>query len=335
MKILVTGGAGFIGSHTVVELIDNGYNPIIIDDLRNSKKFILNNLEKIIGKKIAHYSIDCGNIDKLSAVFEKENPEGIIHFAADKAVNESVINPLKYYHNNISNLINLLRVVSKFPVKSFVFSSSCTVYGVPDLIPVDESAKIKPAFSPYGYTKQVGERILSDFVKTFPDISLSLLRYFNPIGAHTSGLIGELPLGVPSNLIPFITQTAIGKRDFLTVYGNDYNTSDGTCIRDYIHVMDLANAHVLTLNHGLENNTKPLILNVGTGKGNSVLEIIESFEKVNGLPLKYIFGPRREGDVPAIYADNKLITQKIGWKSKYSIEDALKHSWIWEQKLSQ
>ena len=335
MKILVTGGAGFIGSHTVVELIDNGYNPIIVDDLRNSKKFILNNLEKIIGKKIAHYSIDCGNIDKLSAVFEKENPEGIIHFAADKAVNESVINPLKYYHNNISNLINLLRVVSKFPVKSFVFSSSCTVYGVPDLIPVDESAKIKPAFSPYGYTKQVGERILSDFVKTFPDISLSLLRYFNPIGAHTSGLIGELPLGVPNNLIPFITQTAIGKRDFLTVYGNDYNTSDGTCIRDYIHVMDLANAHVLTLNHGLENNTKPLILNVGTGKGNSVLEIIESFEKVNGLPLKYIIGPRREGDVPAIYADNKLITQKIGWKSKYSIEDALKHSWIWEQKLSQ
>tara|TARA_B100001113_G_scaffold313969_1_gene279312 strand:- start:73 stop:1080 length:1008 start_codon:yes stop_codon:yes gene_type:complete len=335
MKILVTGGAGFIGSHTVVELIDNGYNPIIVDDLRNSKKFILNNLEKIIGKKIAHYSIDCGNIDKLSAVFEKENPEGIIHFAADKAVNESVINPLKYYHNNISNLINLLKVVSKFPVKSFVFSSSCTVYGVPDLIPVDESAKIKPAFSPYGYTKQVGERILSDFVKTFPDISLSLLRYFNPIGAHTSGLIGELPLGVPNNLIPFITQTAIGKRDFLTVYGNDYNTSDGTCIRDYIHVMDLANAHVLTLNHGLENNTKPLILNVGTGKGNSVLEIIESFEKVNGLPLKYIIGPRREGDVPAIYADNKLITQKIGWKSKYSIEDALKHSWIWEQKLSQ
>ena len=335
MKILVTGGAGFIGSHTVVELIDNGYNPIIIDDLRNSKKFILNNLEKIIGKKIAHYSIDCGNIDKLSAVFEKENPEGIIHFAADKAVNESVINPLKYYHNNISNLINLLKVVSKFPVKSFVFSSSCTVYGVPDLIPVDESAKIKPAFSPYGYTKQVGERILTDFVKTFPDISLSLLRYFNPIGAHTSGLIGELPLGVPNNLIPFITQTAIGKRDFLTVYGNDYNTIDGTCIRDYIHVMDLANAHVLTLNHGLENNTKPLILNVGTGKGNSVLEIIESFEKVNGLPLKYIIGPRREGDVPAIYADNKLITQKIGWKSKYSIEDALKHSWIWEQKLSQ
>ena len=335
MKILVTGGAGFIGSHTVVELIDNGYNPIIVDDLRNSKKFILNNLEKISAKKIAHYSIDCGNIDKLSAVFEKENPEGIIHFAADKAVNESVINPLKYYHNNISNLINLLKVVSKFPVKSFVFSSSCTVYGVPDLIPVDESAKIKPAFSPYGYTKQVGERILTDFVKTFPDISLSLLRYFNPIGAHTSGLIGELPLGVPNNLIPFITQTAIGKRDFLTVYGNDYNTSDGTCIRDYIHVMDLANAHVLTLNHGLENNTKPLILNVGTGKGNSVLEIIESFEKVNNLPLKYIIGPRREGDVPAIYADNKLITQKIGWKSKYSIEDALKHSWIWEQKLSQ
>ena len=334
MKILVTGGAGFIGSHTVVELIDNGYNPIIVDDLRNSKKFILNNLEKISGQKITHYSIDCGSIDKLSAVFEKENPEGIIHFAADKSVNESVINPLKYYHNNISNLINLLKVVSKFPVKSFVFSSSCTVYGVPDLVPVDESAKIKPAFSPYGYTKQVGERILSDFVKTFPNISLSLLRYFNPIGAHKSGLIGELPLGVPSNLVPFITQTAIGKRDFLTVYGNDYNTGDGTCIRDYIHIMDLANAHVLTLNHGLENNNKPLILNVGTGKGCSVLEVIESFEKVTKINLKYIIGPRREGDVPAIYADNKLIIQKIGWKSKYSIEDALKHSWDWEQKLT-
>ena len=334
MKVLVTGGAGFIGSHTIVELVANGYDPVIVDDLRNSEVFILSHIEKITGRKIPHYNIDFGNIEKISSVFEKEKPEGIIHFAANKAVNESVKNPIKYYDNNVSNLISLLKVISKYSIESFVFSSSCTVYGSPEKTVVSEAAEIKPAFSPYGYTKQVGERILLDFFKTKPETSLSLLRYFNPIGAHPSGLIGELPIGVPSNLVPYITQTAIGKRDCLTVHGNDYETDDGTCIRDYIHVVDLANAHVLTLQHGI-NNKETLILNVGTGKGHSVKEVINGFNSVNNVKLKFDIGPRREGDVPAIYADNKLITQKINWKPKYNLNDCLKHAWEWEKMLAE
>ena len=334
MKIIVTGGAGFIGSHTIVELIDHGYDPIIIDDLRNSEGFIINILEKICGRKITHYDIDFGNVEKISSVFKKENPNGVIHFAADKSVNESVNDPIKYYDNNVSNLINLLKVISKYSIESFVFSSSCTVYGSPEKIPVNENAKIKSAFSPYGYTKQVGERILLDFFKTKPETSLSLLRYFNPIGAHPSGLIGELPVGVPTNLIPHITQTAIGKRDSLTVHGNDYETIDGTCIRDYIHVVDLANAHVLALQHGITNKEN-LILNVGTGKGHSVMEVINNFKTVNNVNLRLNIGPRREGDVPAIYADNQLITKKINWKPKYDLKDCLKHAWQWEKMLAE
>ena len=333
MKILVTGGAGFIGSHTIVELIDHGYDPIIVDDLRNSEGFIVNHIEKICGRKIPHHNIDFGNIGKLSSVFENEKPKGIIHFAANKAVNESVNNPIKYYDNNVSNLINLLKVISKHSIESFVFSSSCTVYGSPEKIPVNENAKIKSAFSPYGYTKQVGERVLLDFFKNKPETSLSLLRYFNPIGAHPSTLIGELPIGVPTNLIPYITQTAIGKRDSLTVHGNDYETIDGTCIRDYIHVVDLANAHVLTLQEGISNK-ETLILNVGTGQGHSVMEVINCFKTVNNVNLKFNIGPRRQGDVPAIYADNQLITKKINWKPKYNLNDCLKHAWQWEKMLA-
>jgi len=334
MKILVTGGAGFIGSHTVVELINNGFHPVIIDDYRNSESFIIDRLQKITGVSIPVYAIDFGNIKSLSDVFEKENPEGIIHFAADKAVNESVINPLKYYHNNISNLINLLKVIDQYKISSFVFSSSCTVYGVPNQIPVSEKTPIKPAFSPYGYTKQVGENILLDFFKTKPEISLSILRYFNPIGAHPSALIGELPIGVPNNLIPFITQTAIGRRKQLTVFGNDYDTPDGFCIRDYIHVMDLANAHVLTLNYGMENKNADLLLNVGTGKGVSVLEVVNAFEEINKIKINYTIGKRREGDTPAIFADNSLISKKLNWQNKYSLKDALKHAWKWEKNLA-
>ena len=333
MKILVTGGAGFIGSHTVVELIKNKFHPVIVDDLRNSKDFIIDNINKITGVKIPYYAIDFGDKIKLSEVFKKEKPSGIIHFAADKAVNESINNPLKYYHNNLSNLVNLLSLVDKFKVKSFVFSSSCTVYGSPDKIPVSENASIKEASSPYGFTKQVGEKILNDFFKIIPNSSLAHLRYFNPIGAHPSGLIGELPIGLPSNLIPYVTQTAIGKRDCLTIHGKDYNTDDGTCIRDYIHVVDLASAHVLTLNH-LFNKPENLILNVGTGNGSSVLKVVNRFQEVNNIKLNYKFGPRRPGDVPAIYADNSLIGKKINWAAKFSLDDCLEHAWKWENNLS-
>ena len=334
MKIIVTGGAGFIGSHTVVDLLENGFDPVIIDDFRNSKPFIIDNIKQISSRSFSFYDIDCGDIEKLSDVFEKENPNGIIHFAADKAVNESVVDPLKYYHNNVTTLVNVLKVVSKFQLKSFVFSSSCTVYGVPKNVPVSEASSIQPAFSPYGFTKQIGEQILRDFSKSNPDLSISLLRYFNPIGAHPSGLIGELPLGVPSNLIPFVTQTAIGIRKSLTVHGNDYETNDGTCIRDYIHVVDLASAHVLALNNS-SNNSEPQVINIGTGTGRSVLEVIQTFEKVNNLKLNYTIGPRRSGDAPSVYADNTLAKEKLGWENVYSLEDALEHAWNWEKKLAE
>lgn len=333
MKILVTGGAGFIGSHTVVELIQEGHKPVIVDDLRNSKSFIIDNIKKLVTTDFPYYAIDFGNKEKLVEVFQKERPEGIIHFAADKSVNESVNNPLKYYNNNISNLITLLSVVKDQNIKSFIFSSSCTVYGLADSFPVNENSICKTASSPYGYTKQVGERILNDFFKTLPNTSLTNLRYFNPIGAHPSSLIGELPLGVPSNLVPFITQTAIGKRDYLTVYGNDYKTNDGTCIRDYIHVVDLAQAHVLSLNHSLNNNEN-IVLNVGTGKGSSVIEVVNTFEKVCDVKLNYRFGSRREGDLPIMYADNSLISSQLGWKPKFSLADSLKDAWNWEKKLT-
>ena len=330
MKILLTGGAGFIVSHTAVELINNGYEPVIIDDFRNSKPFILKNIEIVTGKKIISYAEDLGNTAKLREIIEKEKPLGVIHFAADKAVNESVLNPIKYYKNNVVNLIKLVEIIDEYNIKSFVFSSSCTVYGTPDHKPVSEESDIKPAFSPYGFTKQVGEQILVDYFKNKNKASLTILRYFNPIGAHPSGLLGELPIGVPSNLIPFITQSAIGKRGPLTVHGNDYSTPDGTCIRDYIHVVDLATAHVLAL----KKQTKPnRIYNVGVGKGFSVLEVLKSFEKVNSLKVNFQFGPRRSGDIPEIYANNNLIKKELAWSPKYSLENCLEHSWFWEQNL--
>ena len=333
MKILLTGGAGFIGSHTAVALIESGFDPVIVDDFRNSDPFIIKNIEKIVGKKIICYASNIGNKEEIIDIIQKEKPAGVIHFAADKAVNESVLNPMKYYQNNILNLINFIDVIEEKKIDSFVFSSSCTVYGVPDKIPVKETASIKPAFSPYGFTKQVGEKILTDFFKTKPNSSLTLLRYFNPIGAHPSGLIGELPIGVPSNLVPYITQTGVGKRKKLTVFGKDYNTDDGTCIRDYIHVIDLANAHVASLKKGLNNDESIKIYNVGKGKGVSVLEVIYAFEKVSNQKLNYEFGPRRVGDVPEIYSDNELIKNELAWGAKFSLEDCLEHSWKWEKNL--
>ena len=332
MKILLTGGAGFIGSHTAVALIENGFEPIIVDDFRNSEPFVIENIEKIVGKKITSYSSNIGNKKEIKEILQKESPIGVIHFAADKAVNESIVNPMKYYQNNVLNLINFLKIIDSTKINSFVFSSSCTVYGVPDKTPVKETASIKPAFSPYGYTKQIGENILTDFFKTKLNSSLTLLRYFNPIGAHPSGLIGELPIGIPSNLVPYITQTAIGKRKKLTVFGKDYDTDDGTCIRDYIHVVDLANAHVASLKRAL-NKESIKIYNVGTGKGASVMDVITAFEKVSNQKLNYEFGPRREGDVPEIYSDNELIKNELGWDAKFLLEDCLQHSWMWEKNL--
>ena len=333
MKILLTGGAGFIGSHTAVALIENGFDPVIVDDFRNSEPFVIKNLEKIVGKKITCYATDIGNKEKVTEILQKESPIGIIHFAADKAVNESVLDPMKYYQNNVLNLINFIDVIEQQNINSFVFSSSCTVYGIPDKIPVNETAPLRPAFSPYGYTKQVCERVLTDFFKTKSNSSLILLRYFNPIGAHPSGLIGELPIGIPSNLVPHITQTAIGKRKKLTVFGKDYDTCDGTCIRDYIHVVDLAIAHVDSLKKGLNSSKSIKIYNVGTGKGYSVLDVVAAFEKVSNQKLNYEFGPRREGDVPEIYSDNNLIKNELAWDAKFSLEDCLEHSWKWEKNL--
>jgi len=333
MKVLVTGGAGFIGSHTVVDLIENGITPIIVDDFRNSEKFVLKQLEKLCVTKIVSYNIDCCNYEQMEAIFSSEKPDGVIHFAADKSVNESVENPLKYYQNNIGSLVTLLRLIEKHPVKSFVFSSSCTVYGNPDRVPVTELSPIKKAFSPYGFSKQVCEQCLVDFHNSNPKNSIILLRYFNPIGAHPSSLIGELPIGVPNNLIPFITQTAAGVREKVVVFGASYNTNDGTCVRDYIHVCDLAKSHVLALNYALKNPNNIDTFNVGTGKGDSVLEVIKSFEKTNSLTLNYEIGQKRAGDAPVVYADNSYIKKKLNWSPKYSLEDALLHSWNWQQTL--
>ena len=298
MKVLVTGGAGYIGSHTVVQLIKAGHEPIIVDDFRNSEGSVISRIEDIVNKKVKSYRLTIENKGEIRKVINSDKPEGIIHFAADKAVGESVQNPLKYYKNNISNLINLLELVNEYEIKSFVFSSSCTVYGIPDNVPVSEKTPIKKANSPYGYTKVAGERILTDFFKN-KKANLCLLRYFNPVGAHPSGLIGELPIGVPNNLIPYVVQVAAGIREELTINGGDYETPDGTCIRDYIHVMDLADSHVKALEYSIKNK-EDLLLNIGTGNGSSVLEIVNEFEKVNNIKIKYKIGPRREGDVPEI-----------------------------------
>ncbi len=334
-KILVTGGCGFIGSHTIVDLLENGYEVISIDDNSRSSAFSVNGIEKITGKKVKNYKVDLKNFDETQAVFQ-ENTDiaGVIHFAAYKAVGESVAAPLLYFENNLFSLINLLKCVEEFSIPHFVFSSSCTVYGNPDSIPVTEAFPIKKAESPYGATKQMGEEMLTDYTKNGACDAI-LLRYFNPVGAHPSVMIGELPIGKPQNLVPAITQTAIGKLPKMKVFGNDYDTRDGSCIRDYIHVCDIAHAHTLAIQY-LENakNEGPCdIFNLGTGLGVTVLEAIQTFEEVSGVKLNYEIAPRRPGDVIAIYANNDKAVNKLGWNIKYGIKDMMKTAWDWELKL--
>ncbi|WP_163381649.1 UDP-glucose 4-epimerase GalE [Cyclobacterium sp. SYSU L10401] len=334
-KILITGGAGYIGSHTAVALYEAGYQPIIIDDFSNSEKSALEGLQKITGKETPCYMGDCNDQELIEKIFSENKLSGVIHFAAYKAVGESTQLPLKYYKNNINSLLVLLETMAKHEVANLVFSSSCTVYGQPDELPVKESTPRKDAESPYGNTKKICEDILSDQVKSKAALSAIALRYFNPIGAHASSHIGELPIGVPSNLVPFVTQTGAGIRKELTVFGNDYDTPDGTCIRDYIHVMDLAEAHVKAISY-LKDQKAPFYdwLNVGTGKGNTVLEVIETFEKVSGKSLNYSVGPRRPGDVVKVWADTEKIKQELGWTARFDLEDALRDSWNWQLKLA-
>ncbi len=334
-KILVTGGCGFIGSHTVVDLIENGYDVISVDNNSRSSARILEGVEKITGKKVKNYKVDLCNYDDTFAIFqENEDIAGIIHFAAFKAVGESVAEPLLYFENNIVSLINLLKCVQEFKVPYFVFSSSCTVYGNPDTIPVTEKTPPKPAESPYGYTKQMGEQIINEFSKA-QDVQCVLLRYFNPVGAHPSTQIGELPVGKPANLVPAITQTAIGKIPQMMVHGTDYPTRDGSCIRDYIHVCDIAHAHTLALQYLINEKTKKKceVFNLGSGTGVTVLEAIHAFEKVSGTKLNYVLGPRRPGDVVAIYANNEYARNELGWSINYSLDDMMLTAWKWEQRL--
>jgi UDP-glucose 4-epimerase len=335
MNILVTGGAGYIGSHVVVELTQAGYTPIIVDNFCNSEKSTLEGLKQILGHETKLYEGDCRDEKFMQNVFSSENIDGVIHFAALKAVGESVEKPLEYYDNNVGSLILLLKLMNIHGTKNLVFSSSCTVYGQPDQLPVTELSPKKKAESPYGNTKQICEDIIEDTYKSGMGIKAYALRYFNPIGAHPSGLIGELPLGVPNNLVPFITQTAAGIREKITVYGNDYGTKDGTCIRDYIHVQDLAKAHVRSLEVLNDMNENHLdFINIGSGNGNSVLEVIQTFEKVNDLKLNYQIGPRREGDVEKVYANASKSENLLSWKVEKTLEDSLKDAWNWQQKLS-
>jgi UDP-glucose 4-epimerase len=336
-KILVTGGAGYIGSHTVVELAQAGYEPVIVDDFSNSKESVLAGLRDILGHDVPCHDIDCGDAGALRGVFQKEgNIAGVIHFAAFKAVGESLQKPLAYFHNNVGSLLTLLQVMPEFGVESLVFSSSCTVYGNPDALPVTESTPTKPATSPYGRTKQMCEDIVHDVSGASSNkLHTILLRYFNPIGAHASAKIGELPLGTPNNLVPFITQTAAGIREKLTIFGNDYDTPDGTNVRDYIHVVDLAKAHIVAVQRLLDRKAPEAVetFNVGTGHGNTVLEVVQAFEKASGQKLNYSIGPRRPGDVPAIYADATKAETVLGFKTETSLLDSLASAWKWQQTL--
>ncbi|HEY1037034.1 MAG TPA: UDP-glucose 4-epimerase GalE [Candidatus Paceibacterota bacterium] len=335
-KILVTGGAGFIGSHTAVALVEAGYEPVIIDNLSNSESGVLEALGNITGWNLSFYEADCRNKTALDTLAEKEGAfVGVMHFAAYKSVGESVKEPLKYYENNIGSLTALLDFADRHSIPNFIFSSSCTVYGEPDDLPVTEDHPMKPAESPYGNTKQIGENIVRDFVAAKKNIKAVNLRYFNPIGAHPSGLIGELPKGVPENLLPYLTQVAYGQREHLTIFGNDYDTRDGTCMRDYIHVMDIARAHVDAL-AWLESRSEPSInevFNVGIGTGTTVLELIQAFEEATGVSVKYVIGERRSGDIEKVYADPKKIKETIGWEPRHTITDALRDSWNWQKNL--
>ncbi len=336
-KILVTGGCGYIGAHTIVDLIENGFEPICVDDNSRSTPALLNGIEKITGKKIKNYKVDLSIFDDTHAIFQENTDiEGIIHFAAYKAVGESVEKPLLYFENNLFSLINLLKCVKEFDVPYFIFSSSCTVYGNPDHVPVTETSPLKTPESPYGFTKQMGEQIVEEVTKKNTGKSI-LLRYFNPVGAHPSAEIGEIPLGKPENLVPAITQTAIGKLPQMKVYGDDYETRDGSCVRDYIHVCDIAHAHILALQYLIENKSanKCEIFNLGTGNGITVLELIKTFEKVSGVKLNYVIGPRRAGDMVAIYADNSLAKKELGWQINFSVDDMMSTAWKWEQRLKE
>jgi UDP-glucose 4-epimerase len=334
-KILVTGGCGYIGSHTLVDLIENGFEVISADNNTRSNAAILNGVEKITGKKVKNYKVDLCNFDDTHAIFQENTDiNGIIHFAAYKAVGESVEKPLLYFENNIYSLINILKCAEEFNVPHFVFSSSCTVYGNPDTVSVTEETPLKQAESPYGYTKQAGEQIVSQTVAA-NSIKAILLRYFNPVGAHPGIQIGEMPIGKPANLVPAITQTAIGKLPQMLVHGSDYPTRDGSCVRDYIHVSDVAHAHTLALNHLIANKIKDNcdVFNLGSGNGFTVLEVIKAFEKVNNVQLNYQLGPRRPGDVVAIYANSSKAQTQLGWVPAFSLEDMVKTAWQWEVKL--
>lgn len=337
-KVLVTGGTGYIGSHTVVELQQEGFEVIIVDNLCNSNIEVLNGIEKITGIRPMFENIDCTDYINMDRMFEKyQNIKAVIHFAALKAVGESVEKPLMYYRNNLVSLINLLQLMPVHKIKNIVFSSSCTVYGQPDVLPVREDTPFKPALSPYGNTKQICEEIIRDTIHANPNFYRSIvLRYFNPIGAHPSAEIGELPIGIPNNLLPFVTQTAIGIRKQLLVFGNDYNTPDGTCIRDYIDVVDLAKAHVVSLKRMLKQQQKSNleVFNLGTGRGFSVLEIIKTFEKVNGVKVPYKIVGRRPGDIEKVWADPSLANKELGWKAERSLEETLRSAWEWEKKLA-
>ncbi|MDD4489207.1 MAG: UDP-glucose 4-epimerase GalE [Paludibacter sp.] len=337
-KVLVTGGTGYIGSHTVVELINEGFEVVIVDNLSNSNVEVLNGIEKITGVRPVFENIDCVDYVAMDNMMDKYGEiDAIIHFAASKAVGESVEKPLLYYRNNLVSLINLLQLMPVHKIKNFVFSSSCTVYGQPDILPVTENAPIKPALSPYGNTKQIGEEIIRDTIYANPTNYQSIiLRYFNPIGAHASAEIGELPNGVPNNLLPFVTQTAIGIRKQLQVFGNDYDTPDGSCIRDYIHVVDLAKAHVVAVKRMLTGKSKDSleIFNLGTGRGLSVLEIIKTFEEVNQVKVPYKIVSRREGDIEKVWADPTFANEVLGWKAVETVEETLRSAWAWELNLA-
>ncbi len=335
-KILVTGGLGFIGSHTVVELQDKGYGVVIIDDLSNSSVKVLDGITSITGKQPEFEQLDLKNKQKVEAFFlAHQDIIGVIHFAASKAVGESVEKPLLYYENNINTLVYVLQELQKLKSPNFIFSSSCTVYGQADKMPISEDAPTKKAESPYGNTKKIGEDIIADVCKVNPEMNAIALRYFNPIGAHETAKIGELPIGVPQNLVPFITQTGAGIREQLSVFGDDYPTADGTCIRDYIHVVDLAKAHVVALQRLIEgkNKSNNEVFNIGTGKGSSVLEVIQAFEQVSNSKLNYKITARREGDITSAYADTHKANNELGWKAESTLDDAMRSAWKWQQQL--
>lgn len=335
-RILVTGGLGYIGSHSVVELQQSGYDVVIVDNLSNSRRDVIDNIEAVTSVRPAFEEVDCTDMAAMQAVFDKyEGIQAIIHFAASKAVGESVQKPLLYYRNNIVSMLNLLELMPRYDVKGLVFSSSCTVYGEPDVLPVTEDAPIKPATSPYGNTKQINEEIIRDFVKVTEGVSAIMLRYFNPIGAHPSALLGELPNGVPQNLVPYITQTAIGIRKDLSVFGDDYDTPDGSCIRDYINVVDLAKAHVVAIDRILagKQDERVEVFNIGTGRGLSVLELVDLFQKATGVKLNYKIVGRREGDIEKVWADPRKANEVLGWKATTPVDETLLSAWRWQEKL--